>query len=107
MTDQLFNPDDYPSSGDVERRPRNSAAVNAEPTPEPWVDPWVVISTRRGPIPYTHLPVDPERLEGLRSAGSLDRTALLTSCGEVGWPISRAAAGVYQMLPCPTCKESI
>lgn len=103
---QLFDPSDFPSPEDVERRPRVES-VKVEPVPEPWVDPWVVICTRRGPIPYAHLPVDPRQLSVLRSQGSLDRTSLLTACGEVGWPISREASGVFHMLACPTCKESI
>ena len=106
---RLFDPEQYPSPRDVVHyaRPSKPKPVIDEPQPEPWVDPWVVISTRKGPIPYTHLPVDPLRMETLRRTGSLDRTSLMTMCGEVGWPISRQGAGIGMMLPCPACKANL
>ena len=105
MTDQLFDPDLYPSKQDREgRSPQAKAVAPGEPLPEPWVDPWVVVSTRKGPLPYTHLPLEPAKLAMIRRAGGLDRTSLITVCGAIGWPISREASGVGQMLPCPDCK---
>lgn len=104
MTDQLFDPDLYASPADKERKVRAAKAPLPEPVPEPWVDPWVVVSTRKGPLPYTHLPLEPAKLAMIRRTGALDRSSLITVCGEVGWPISRAAAGVGKMLPCPECK---
>ena len=107
MTDaveQLFDPDQYKSPEDKERKERKVKFLDTDPDPEPWVDPWVVVSTRKGPLPYTHLPIQPEKLAALRQMGTLDRTSLKTVCGEVGWPISRQAAGIGQMLPCPSCK---
>lgn len=105
---RLFDPDDYPSKRDVERRPARTGAgtVPADPVPEPWVDPWVVISTRKGPLPYTHLPLQPERLANQRKLGTIDRSLLITVCGQIGWPISRESSGMSKMLPCPACKAS-
>lgn len=107
MTDQLFNPDLFQSKDDKERRPARAKAVApADPEPEPWVDPWVVISTREGPIPYTHLPLEPARLANQRKLGNIDRSSLITVCGEKGWPISREASGVGKMIACPACRAS-
>lgn len=101
---QLFDPDQFPSPADKEARTRRTPTPAEAATVEPWVEPWVVVSTRKGPLPYTHLPIDPADLAKARREGFLDRTSLRTVCGLVGWPISRAAAGVGQMLACPECK---
>lgn len=104
MTDQhLFDPEPYTDPDKVIPQ-RAKKTPPPDPEPEPWVAPWVVISTRKGTLPYTHLPLEPKVLENIRRTGGLDRSSLITVCGAMGWPISQEGTGVGKMLPCPDCK---
>ena len=103
VTDQLFDPDLYRSPSDTDRKPRQ-AKQQPDMAVEPWLEPWVLISTRKGVLPFHHLPVDPTKLAAAVKAGIISG-ATLTECGVFGNPIGKDAWTTNQMIRCPDCKE--
>lgn len=89
MTDTLFDPDVYgpgkKRSGSQRLPDRASLAV------EDHLEPWCVLRTTRGVLPFFHLP------KGLN-----DYASTVGLCGATGTKVHNI--GVDQMIRCPLCQ---
>jgi hypothetical protein len=87
MADTLFDPDIYGPG----RKPRSAKADRASLPIEDHIEPWCVLRTTRGVLPFFHLP-----------RGLNDYSSTVALCGATGTKVHNI--GVDQMIRCPLCQ---
>lgn len=90
----LFDPGDYPSPNDKERRRRRTRKVD-ETVPSDGY--WHIITSLAGPLDYCHR-IDPFAPGALAAQGST-----LTRCGQTGRKLHTPERGAV-IRPCPQCR---
>lgn len=92
-TERLFDIDAYGGETPKERRAatRSVASRRATLPVEPHVEPWVVLRTRLGVVPFFHLP-----------RGRNDYNSTVALCGLTGTQVTNL--GVDEMIRCPLCQ---
>jgi hypothetical protein len=87
LSDTLFDPDIYGPG----RKPRSDKPDRACLAVEDHVEPWCVLRTTRGVLPFFHLP-----------RGLNDYQSTVGLCGATGTKVHNI--GVDQMIRCPLCQ---
>lgn len=103
---QLFDPGDFPSPQDA-WVPSKKGTTAPAPADEvvPRTGAWVLVSQRRGLLPYAHLLIGNARQAELEKLGALVGS-IMTVCGEVGWTVEWPE-NITTMIPCPTCSGGV